>query len=417
MLTIRGRNLTTEYAACVPFADCPPPPGRLSDYHPSFYAESLPLPPRARRDPPQWNRLEWPVWGLSRFAELHLLLTDDDWFALSAEVGDTRKVDVLYDDTLGGSGTVQMRVADAVPIADTRAAVTGTPDGDSQVLWALTLTDERYAWADVVYTTAPAAAATWGALISDLVLEATGVSLSATDINTALTAAGTTQYANPTAVWGGDRFLGHNAAMLADAACAAVCSRLLVSPDGTIYFQTWEDARGENQTPVYDWPWSDLHGLGAKLPVPAGNLEVVEYGASGPTAVHTVPTGSTANRTVTVWLPHDADGRTRFAADYYEWHQRVRPHAAFAGFVAFPLSSYADTWVIDHDAGTSRLLTALTDYPWPLVGSGGGGSGSGGVLTLCLVKDAYGVITGIKMVRRGSDGTYVCEDVPDCPTC
>jgi len=421
MLTISSATASTPTAfpACIPY-DGFPPPRPLPAYHPSYSKDPLPLPPTTPRGAPAWNRLEWPVWGLSRFAEMHMLLPGDDWIALSAQLDADRSVVIAFDDEAGGSGTVLLRIVDAVPVADTRATPSSSTSGADEVLYALTLTDERYAWADNTYspdTLSLIAPTSWGSLLSSLIESATGVTISSTTIDADLTAAGSIQYPQPQPLFASHHLHGRSASVLADAVAAALNVRILVVPNGTagsVSVQTWATAASTNDT---SWV-PDLCGGGFRTKPPAGTITVTQYGTDGIIDVFPVAVvGATSTRSLAVWLPHNGTGRSRWVTDYTAWAAQELPDASVAGLTVPPPTSLIDRWVLDHDAGVTGLFTDWADYPWPLIGLAVTPSALPRFVELCVVKNVDGLVTDVRVTRLQPDDSITCDVADECPTC
>lgn len=414
MLTIRAASSSTSYPLCLPFTGCPAPERRFPTDSPSINKTWLAQYALAERPAPDWNRLDWPVWGLLRYAEMHVLLTGDDWYALSATfiTNSGNRVTVAYDDTVGGSGTVALRVVDATPIADCRAAPSGLPLADASVLWHLTLTDERYFWAQRVHDGTGNDMADWGHLVAALILKAADVSVSPTALQSALVAAGATQYDTPSTVWTSDNIKGQNLAGLVDSACAAVNLRVVVGLDASVTVQTHVGATAALLTPI-----GDLAAGGYRLGTRALVHDLVFYNRGGvvSTLTQSVPTG--VSGTLTSWIPHSSSNAVaRYVTDYANWTAPHVPHMTLAGFPAPPATAMVDRWVLDHDGATSSLLSDGAHYPWPLIG-GLPVAPADRLVNVCLVRDAYGVVTGMRTSWERSDGSIVCNDVGDCPTC
>lgn len=346
MLSISAGSVTVP--VCTPYRDCPPPALRLSGYHPSYFSEPLPLPPRTTNSTPEWNTLDWPVTGATRYARAHLLLDGPSWVSL----GNPTNVTLTFDD---GDGPVSVAcvVVSAVPVSDSRGAPSGGTTGVDEVLYEVLVSDLRYN-ANRPVTTA-AAPSTWGDLISRLYNIATGNTISASTINAKINAA----YGTPPATFAYTETLGRSAAAVLDAACAAVNLRVVFAPDGVQWFQNAADGVA--------FPYaSDLHMGGFVTLERAATLNVTSYGATHATSTVSVSGGV---GTTEVWLPYTGSGVTRFGVDYASWQTGDVPDGWFVGFKTLPLNARLDRWIIRHDAGITGFVRSLAGWPFPLVGS------------------------------------------------
>jgi hypothetical protein len=414
MLTIRKAGSSTSYCLDSPFEGLPDPGVRLIPYHPSYTRDPLPLPPPPEPRVARWNCLDFPVWGLSRYAEMHVLMTGDDWAALSDSLDATGAVEVYWgggaDATDATDGSVSLRVVDAVPVADTRCTSTlsGAPGGE-QVLWWLTLSDARLRWAEVVYTNSPystTAPSTWGVLLSYLA-GLLGQTIDAASIDSLVHA----DYGRPSDVFAPAFLRGRNVSVIIDAACAAINLRALVSTAGALSFQTVSAAAS-----ALTFTATDLSTGGLRQNGWVETLSVVSYDRGGATGVYSVAAGGAAG-TLTVWLPHDATGRSRYATDYAAWVARDTPDLTLAGYHAPPASSIVGRWVLDHEAAVTHLRADPAAYPWPLVGVPGATLPGDQPFNFCVVRDGDGDIIDIRITWKKPDGTFECEEVPDCPEC
>lgn len=428
MLTLSGGGVygTVTVPLCIPFPDQPPPVRQIP--HPNPWTDKcwLPAPPDWERPEPKWNLLDYPLWGMSRFAEMNVLLTSDDWAALRAVIGAGNQVTLFFDDgNPGGAGSLPMLVHSAIPVADCRALPTGEPvtlnPADPLVLWHLTLVDYRYQHAAQVITAADIPRTTWGSLLSSLI--APFATVSASTINTLLANAadGAGNYDDPTDVWESEVLLGMSRVAVLDAAAAAVGLRVVYPFDQNAVFQSHVTATAALLTPD-PYPMVDLHwgGFRRVKDQRCAQLTVVRYGSDGieGTATATIPDGQSGQ--LTAWLPHtNSTSFTRYARDHRNWTEQDAPHMAFAGFPACPTSALIDRYWLDHDAGVSWCLSEGGQYPWPLIGqdlgsSGGGAAGGGdGVVKICITRDAYGAMTGIQYVIKNG-ATYTCVEADDC---
>jgi len=408
MLTIRAGS--TAYPLCLPYDGCPRPQLTLADYHPGFYAEPYPLPPRTKRVTPSWNVIEWPVWGATRYAEGHLLVDGETWASLRAELPSDGAVTVAYDDGVGGTGELKLYVVAHVPVSDSRVSPSSSTAGNGEVLYHLLVSDARYLASEPPVVNA-ASASTWGNLIATLLQTAFGWTTSASALDALIDA----DYGTPGATWAYSKLLGRSAACVLDAALAAVSLRALFKHDGTVLFQTATAAA------TVSFPHAaDLHsgGFVSLAEERAGSLSIVPYtwaGTSNP--VTRGVSGGTAPRIV-VWLPYSTTAaQAQYAADYAAWTTGDVPNGYFAGFLSMPSSALLDRWILDHDRGVTGFVTGVTGYPWPLVGSLSVSDEADRLVNACLTRDGYGNVTGLRLSWLKPDGTVVCEDVADCPTC
>jgi len=413
MLTIRAAASETEYPLSIPFRDQPDPIRRFPQHSPSLNKTWLAQYATPDRPQPAWNRLDWPMWGLLRYAEMHVLLPGDDWVLLRDAIAADQLVTVSFDDAAGGTGSASLRVVDAQPVVDSRTVPSGNATNSDTVLWHLTLTDERYVYAQRVHDGSGNDLSDWGHLIASLIEQATSQTVSATTIQTDLTAAGSTQYDNPTSVWGNDNVVGQNLAALIDSACAAVNLRVAVALDGTLSVQTHVTAKDALE--IVD---ADLATGGYRRPRErrAETLSLVRYARGGILATDTrsVPDGVAG--TLTAWVPHSTDDALdRYAADYRAWTEIDTPDMTLTGYLPPPTSACVDRWILDHDKAVSALWCDGADYPWPLVG--GLAVGRDQLLNACYTTDGYGNVTGIRFQWLKPDDTVRCEDLKECPTC
>lgn len=411
MLTIKSATGSSPTTLCLytPFRGLPAPTSRVSEYHPGYTKEMIPLPPEAVRPEAGWNKLDFPVWGLSRAAEMHVLLTGDDWATLRGQLAAARSVTVAWDDDAGGTGSATLYVVDAVPVSDSRATV-GEGD-DTQVLYWLTLTDVRDNWCEAMYTSAATYTdmppATWGDLLEDLILQATGVTVSSTLIDGLVGG-----YPLPNAYFSPLRLRGRNACALADAVAALLQLRILVSPTGGVTVQDAAAARTTLAVPV-----TDLAAGGYRKPsdTTAATLQVTQYDQDGIVGAAEQSVGGGVDGDLAVWLPFGPAGWGEWAAGYALWTDIDVPDMGFAGFVAHPTSSAVDRWVLDHENGITWWLDGC---PWPLVGSPGGAVYQPErLLNACRILDTNGCLSNIRFTWRKPDGTIYCETLEDCPVC
>jgi hypothetical protein len=411
MLTIRdaASESATEYVLCVPFEGLPDPEG-LEPWHPSYEKDPLPLPPKPQPCIARWNCLDFPLWGASRHAAMHVLLTGDEYADLDAALGATKQVKVKWgDEQTSLTGDVLLHIVDAVPVADSRESTTSSIGGE-QVLWWITLADPRYRNAQITYESGAyttAAPATWGELLSDLIDQWNGQTYSASTIDALIDA----DYGRPTDLFASTYLRGRNVAVLIDAVCAIVNLRPYVAPEtGEVTLHTATSAALSLTT-------TDLHAGGLRSQRIAATLSVVEYNRGGVTSTASVAVTGGDNGTLTVWLPLDSTGRTQYAADYKLWVAGDVPDMTLAGFHTPPTSPRVGRWVLDHDAAVTHLRADPDDYPWPLVGRPGETLPNDQLVNICVVRDGYGYVIDVRLTWKKPNGTYECELAPDCPEC
>lgn len=390
MLTIRAyfpAALPTNGVSPPPPPPPPPPPGtvrpldfdidtlplhpleEIPQYHPSYYGFPYPLPPRVDRLPPERNRIQFPYWGLTRYAVGHVIVSQEEWYNLKTTSSWDGSVQVTYDDGAGGTDTIYMRVVSAAPVSDSRVVPTGTPANTTDPIeWRLTVVDQRYEWNERVFAGSGGVYATWGATISALILQATGQTITDTTINALLPAP--LNAAAPNTAWTATRMNGQSVCALADAACAAVCLRIAVGKDGVVEVQNPSSASTALST--YTTAIVGEVSYGGKVAtteVPA-LIRCLEYNDTGLLSNATVAYPAAALPTrgeVMVTLPYTTGaGLAEFATRMSDWQTPDVWDATFAGFIPLTKCSMCGTFVLDHDAGVSRIVADPNRYPWPL---------------------------------------------------
>lgn len=411
MLTIASSTASQPvvYPLDLPFDGLAAPTRRAPQYPAGYTREVVPRPPEVPATDPGWNRLDWPVHGASRAAEMNALLTGDDWAALRTQLSAARAVTVAWDDGAGGTGSAKLYVKDVVAVSDSRPGLAGD---DTQVLYWLTLADYRFTAASVsyaatAYTETPPA--TWGDLLADLILQAFGQSLA----NVAGLNSAVSSFPPPTTYFSTLRLRGRNVVTLADAVAGAIQVRLYVALDGTVSWQTAATASAALVPPV-----GDLAAGGYRTPNKgrAASLFVTEYDANGIASLGTQVVGGGVTGTLDVWLPYCSSGWAAWAAQYTAWTDVPAPDMTFAGYPGYPASAAVDRFLLDHDAGTCSWLSDGAGYPWPLVGTPFAAVPERPV-NFCAILDTHGCWAGLRVTWRKPDGTFTCEDVVACPTC
>ena len=357
MLTIKKPGSSTEYVACVPFADCPHPLPRIPD---TVGRDVVPVPRLRGRLAAAYNTLDWPVWGLTRPAELHVLLPGDEWATLRASLDADRAVTVTFGDGINDDQTASMYVVESVPVSDSRDAPAETPSGE-QVLYWLTLSDGRYQWAQETYSSGAytgTAPASWGALLSDLILQATGQTVTAATIN-ALTGS----YPVPSVYFSSTSLRGRNVCTLTDAVAAALNLRVHVALDGTVTVQDASAAVSALSAPV-----DELNAGGYRESRTAATLNCVEYTSSGVASSGTQAVSGGESGELTVWLPYGAGGWSTWATGYAAWSNGSIVNMGFAGFPTAPASALVDRFVVAHDDGMSWWVNDTTRVPLEMLG-------------------------------------------------
>lgn len=405
MLTIRAyfpAALSTNGASPPPPPPPPPPPGtvrpldfdidtlplhpleEIPPYHPSYYGFPYPLPPRVDRLPPERNRIQFPYWGLTRYAVGHVAVSTEEWYNLKTTSSWDGSVQVTYDDGAGGTDTLYMRVISAAPVSDPRTPPAGTPGGTTDPIeWRLTLVDQRYEWNDRVFVGSGGAYATWGDMISALVSQACNQTITPTTINALLAAPLNAN--SPGVAWTKDRMNRLSVCCLVDAACAAVGLRAAVSATGTVTIQNASAATTAlNSYSTTIQGEVSYGGKVATTEVPT-LIRLVQYDNTGPIWDETIsypPSLLPSRGELLVMLPYKSGGGLyEFSLAVGAWQTPDIWDATFAGFIPLASCSMCGTFVLDHDAGVSRIVADPNRYPWPLATStlatsGGGGGGT-----------------------------------------
>lgn len=413
MISIRRTGGSTLYASCAPDDAVFLP--YAQGFHPSRQRTRLALPPMLDLPDAGPNVINWPIWGLSRYGVGHVLLPGDDLTALEAESGYAQMVDVLLtdapDDPFEVPAVLKMQVIDRrVAQADSRSPVDVNPSGASDVLYVVTLADPRYRWAGVAASaTGASAPASWGDLISALILAATGQSISAASINALVS--GT--YNAPTTTWSNNNLFGEQLVFAIDAACLAVNLRCVVDPaTGLISVQNATSASTAaaswRSTWQADMSEGGLYHTDAYLPQTFRGIFYDQTGAlSTSTAAAGGPTGAGE---VAIWLPtgsNNTNHLSRFVTDIVAFWGIGTYDAVFAGFPDFPLVS---AWGVCRYAGNdtceTRLMADPVRYPLPISGSDGSAGTGGSPLT---TRTTGGADTETNTTVIEADGTTGVE--------
>ena len=350
--------------------------GPLDDihaYNPACDSERLPLPPPVSRPGGELGVIRWPCWGLSRFAAGHLLLRAADLAALSAVAGWDGRVRVtLADGTTSPAPTLAMRVAAARPLADPRAVASAAlpSASDPTAAWVVSLSDERQALSGRLYATVTGTAATWGDLISALVTAAGFTPPSASSINTTLAAFSPAYPVPPAGRWANALLAGRPAAVMADAAGAAVNLRLAVAGDNTV---TVQDA-GAASTAWAAWAGAYLGRFERGGLADGGREQPADVRFSFGTATSTTAL-SGLRGSVSVELAasaSDANWASRYAGDVGRWFAGAWPCGAGWGFPPPPATASAWEVAYHTPGGWFGLDRCPVWHPWPLSGRAAG---------------------------------------------
>lgn len=348
---------------------------RLDEWvHPGFQSpdmDRLPIPVPPRREPPNPGVLSWPS-GASRWASFHHFATQAQVNAIRAAVGTSPAAKPLVI-TDGGTNT---RTADMF-LVGVRPVLQHSADGSADY-WLLTLVDERYFWWMKGDQSAPAAPASWTALLTSLF---SSVGVASPTIDTVPSGYGT-----PDA----DRWnVGYRPIpLLIDAACRTVGLRVIRTLAGAVKAVNYATANAQDDA---NWaavgtelltggratgadvarglpatvavvfpgatPVTDSRSLDSVALAVAGGVHGVG-GAKGQIVADMPATASSGDR---------ASYRDQAAADWYKW-QFALTDAVFRRAVDWVPTGLEDRieWV--HDSGVQGdgplIVTRVVRPPW-----------------------------------------------------